>query len=438
MTISSSARLKASIRGPKRLGLAVLAIGFFGFGTWSALAPLSAAAIAVGQVSPDGSQRVIQHLEGGIISALHIREGSKVSKGEPLVTLEKAQAEANFRARYRKLRRLAILKDRLIAEQQEGATFDVSRYETDVRDPDLAQFIANEAASFELRRRLLGEKREILDRQEMQVQDEIDSIEAQASGMQVQLDLIEQEIAGKETLLDKGLVRLPELLALKRKQSELVSENRALASTVARAHQKIEEIRISKVSLVTEALEETATRLAEIDSEIALAEEALSSTSDVLSRTEIVSPIDGTVLQLHYRTIGGVVLPGEPIATIVPDDEELIVDARLQPQDIDNVAVGMVAKVQVMSFMARHLLPLEGTVVQVGAGVVTDPSSKETYYPLRIRVAEDDIVESLGEVKIQPGMPVEAFVQTGTHTLLRYFGDPILHSFNRAFREEVM
>ena len=141
---------------------------------------------------------------------------------------------------------------------------------------------------------------------------------------------------------------------------------------------------------------------------------------------------------MHHRTIGGVVRPGGPILTIVPDNEELIVDARLGPGDIDNVAPGMEAKVQITSFMARDLLPLNGTVMQIGADVIKDPNTHENYYPLRVRVDQSDLERTLGDVSIQPGMPTEVFVQTGTHTLLRYFADPIVHSFNRAFREEVM
>lgn len=434
----TSARLRGMVAGPKRLGHAIVLFGFLGFGVWAGMAPLSAAAIAIGQISPDGSQRTIQHLEGGIIRELFVREGSLVHEGDVLLTLDTAQAEANFRSKYRNLRRLVIVRDRLLAEQRGDEEFSVMPYTGDVDDPELAAFVTNEIAIFNTRRQLLDEQREIYERQELQVRNEIDSIEAQTVGISQQLALIEQEIVAKETLVEQGLVRTPDLLALKRKRSELVSESEALASTIARARQKIEEIRIGKVSLLTEALDESSARLAEVNSEIATAEEALNATSDVLERTQIVSPIDGTVLQLHYRTIGGVVRPGEPIATIVPLNEDLIVDARLRPADIDNVAVGMPAKVQIMSFMARHLLPLEGVVVRVGADVVTDPASNETYYPLRIQVDEGDMSELLHDVTIQPGMPVEAFVQTGTHTLLRYFADPILHSFNRSFREEVM
>jgi HlyD family secretion protein/epimerase transport system membrane fusion protein len=433
-----SGDLKRSIRGLKLTGYAVIIFSFLGFGSWAALAPLSAAAIAVGQVSPDGSQRTIQHLEGGIIGELHVREGSKVRKGQALVTLDKAQAEANFRSKYRKLQRLVIVRDRLLAEQRSDSSFRVESSENPTDDPSFSEFVENEIAAFRIKRELLDQKREVYDRQENQVSNEIDSIEAQAAGMSAQLELIGQEIDGKRALVKKGLVRMPELLALERKQAELVSEGQALASTAARAGQKIEEIRIAKITVATEALDAAAAKLTEVNNEIALVEEALSSTNDILDRTEILAPIDGTVLELHYRTIGGVVRPGEPILTIVPDNEELIVDARLGPSDIDNVAPGMEAKVQITSFMARHLLPLNGQVMQVGADVVKDPNTHENYYPLRVRVDQADIEKALGNVSIQPGMPTEVFVQTGTHTLLRYFADPILHSFNRAFREEVM
>ena len=188
----------------------------------------------------------------------------------------------------------------------------------------------------------------------------------------------------------------------------------------------------------TEDLSEVATRLSEVNSEIAQAEEAFAATSDVLSRTQIASPITGRVLSLNFKTLGGVVGPGEPIMTIVPIEEDLIIDARLSPTDIDNVSRGMKAKVQLSSYQARHMVPLEGEVVNVGADAQIDEDTRERYYALRVRVDEDDLSSRSDEVELQPGMPAEVFVQTGSHTPLEYAFAPFLRSFARAFREEPM
>ena len=161
----------------------------------------------------------------------------------------------------------------------------------------------------------------------------------------------------------------------------------------------------------------------------------MNAADDILLRTDIIAPIDGKILELNYKTIG-YVKPGEPIMTIVPIYEELIVDAKLSPTDIDNVNIGMKAKVQLTSFLARHMLPIDGEVFHIGADVTTDRDSKEKYYTLRVKVDPDDMKRASDDVELQAGMPVDVFVHTGEYTPFRYLADPIIKSFNRAFREE--
>ncbi len=254
--------------------------------------------------------------------------------------------------------------------------------------------------------------------------------------MDDQILLLDKELDSKKVLMDKGLMRQPELLALQRKRAELWSERNAIGSTIARARQKIEEIKIAELTALSEEREKVAKELSEINAEIAQADEALSATSDILNRTEIVSPIEGRVLKVNYKTVGGVVRPGEPIITIVPENEELILDTRLRTSDIDNVMIGMDAKVQLTSFMGRHMKPLTGEVFQVGADAETDEQTGEQYYTVRVRVTSDDIREAGGGFELVPGMPAQVFIQTGAHTPMRYLLDPVLQSFGRAFREE--
>lgn len=429
-------RLKRSIRGTRAVGLLIICVMFLGLGSWASLAPLSSAAIASGQVSPDGSQRTVQHLEGGIVSELNVREGDTVTSGQPLIILDRALALANFQSRLRKLKRLEISRDRLLALQNKAREFSVDLGEDWQADPTFVQFARNEQMTFEIKQKLFNEQIEIFRRQEKQVLNEINGLVAQEHSLREQVQLLETEIAAKEKLLLNGLTRMPELLALQRKRVELIGEADALVSTAARARQKIEEIKIAVLSFESESFEKIAEQLAQLNTEISQAEEAFRATGDVLKRTEILSPINGRVLKLHYKTLGGVVRPGEPIAVIVPEDEELIVDARLSPGDIDNVELGMKANVQFMSFMARHMKPMRGEVTRIGADVVTDPQTKEVYYPLRVRVDRPQDVGKLKKVDLHPGMPADVFLQTGTHTPIQYVFGPILQSFQRAFREE--
>ncbi|MEX3009616.1 HlyD family type I secretion periplasmic adaptor subunit [Hoeflea sp. TYP-13] len=431
-----SHRLRRSIRGLWALGIGVILICIIGFAGWATFTKLSSAAIADGQVSPDGSQRTVQHLEGGIIRNMYVKEGDLVKTGQVLVVLDKVLAEANFRSRYRKLQRLMIVRTRLMAQERGEGDFKPPITEEMQLDPTYREFVENEISTFHLKQRLMTEQLDIYQRQELQVHREIDSLMAQSKGFLDQVVFLEKEIEVKKGLLKVGLVRAPELYALQRKHAELSSESDAILSTVARARQKIEEIGIAKITLKTEALDQIAEQLAQVNTDIAQTEEALNATDDVLLRTRIVSPIEGRVLKLNIRTIGGVVRPGEPILTIVPIDEELIIDARLSPTDIDNVNLGMLAKVQLSSFMARHMLPLDGEVIHIGADVVTDPDTREKFFALRVRVDRDELAERTDGVDLHPGMPAEVFVQTGVHSPLRYIFDPIMKSFNRAFREE--
>jgi len=438
MTLKKHNTLRQSIRGNWIFGLLIIAVCFGGLGTWAAMAPLSSAAIATGQISPDGSQRTVQHLEGGIVSELNAKEGELVSKGMLLIVLDKAQAEANYQSKNRNLQRLKVVRDRLFAQQSEDPSFSVVIDNDLSSDQTFAQFVKNEVTTFYLKRKLEKENFEIFDRQEKQVVSEISSLHSQAQGLKDQLVFINQELQAKQTLERKGLIKKPELFAVQRKQAELSSKESSIGSTIARANQKIEEIQISKIAMRTEILQETGAELSKINAEIAQAEEAINATTDILIRTRILSPIDGRILKLNYKTIGGVVRPGEPILTIVPVNEELIVDAKLSPTDIDNVTVGMVAKIQLSAFLARHMVPINGEVIQVGADVVIDPDTREKYFSLRVRIDADELNSSSIEIELLPGMPVEVFVQTGVHTPFRYIADPIIRSFNRAFREEAM
>ncbi|WP_068315372.1 HlyD family type I secretion periplasmic adaptor subunit [Polycladidibacter hongkongensis] len=428
--------LRLSIRKNWFLGFLIITICFGGFGIWASLSNISSAAIASGQVSPDGSLRTIQHLEGGIVRQLQVREGDLVAEGQPLVLLDKALAEANYQSTRRKIQRLRVVRERLLAQEAGKKDLKIPSLEKGVDDRSYQQFVRNEKVKFLVKNKLISEQQAVYDLQQQQVKSEISSLRAQIRGMEEQLSFVAKELLAKKMLVQRGLSRKPEMFALERKRAELSSEISALDSTIARAGQKIEEIKLAKISLRSEALEEITEELTKVNSEIAQLEEALTATNDVLSRTLISSPIDGRVLKLNNKTIGGVVRPGEPIMTIVPANEELLIDSRLRLSDIDNVRVGMRAKIQITSFMARHMVPLDGEVIQIGADAESDPDTGERFYNLRVRVDDMRVATLNDGVKLLPGMPAEVFVQTGRHTPLRYLLDPLRQSFRRAFRED--
>ncbi|MBO6858310.1 MAG: biotin/lipoyl-binding protein [Roseibium sp.] len=281
--------LRRSIRQHWIMGSLVVAVCFFGTGIWASFAELSSAAIAAGKVSPDGSLRVVQHLEGGIVRHLNVKEGDVVKDGQLLMVLDQALATANYLSIYRKHQRYVVTRDRLLAQERGDETFEVQMPSVMSADKSYTQFVANEITKFKVRRELLGRQQSTYHVQAGQVEAEISSLKAQIDGMDDQILLLDKELDSKKVLMDKGLMRQPELLALQRKRAELWSERNAIGSTIARARQKIEEIKIAELTALSEEREKVAKELSEINAEIAQADEALSATSDILSRTEILS-----------------------------------------------------------------------------------------------------------------------------------------------------
>lgn len=438
MELSPAARLRGHIRGLWRTGLVAIAVCFGGFGTWAAVAPLASASIASGKVSPDSSRKTVQHLEGGILKDILVHEGDFVRAGQVLVRLEPTQAAADFDARREEWARLMVVRARLLAEAAGRSEFRVPPQVDGASSDDFRAFLDVQNRSFEIGQNLVQEKKDIFQRQIDQLEEESQSIDAQNKGLTEQLAILQQEIQQKTELKAKGLVRLPELYELQRMASETTAQIEGNKASISRLAHSVEEKRLSIHSVDSEYLDKVTEELTEVNGKIAQLVEAMQATQDVLDRTEIVAPVDGKILNVHFKTLGGVVRPGEPILDVVPTDDDLTIDAKLSPIDIDNVAIGMDAQVQISSFMTRHMPLLPGTVVEVGADALTDPDTHQQYYPLKVKVELEQTGKVSKEIELLPGMPADVFIATGLHTPLEYFMEPILRSFDRAFREEVI
>lgn len=419
-------------RGPVLFGAVVVALFFGAFGTWAALAPLSSGAIAHGVVSPDSERRVIQHLEGGIIRQVHVREGQQVKAGDPLVTLEATRAEATFSSRRQQWLRLIAMRARILAQQTDADIVDFPVEVLESTNPDVVSFVANQQQTFEIRRTALEQQRAIFERQIEQLGSEISAIEAETLGLNAQIALIDQEEADKANLLERQLISRSEVLALQREQARLRSAIAANAARIARAGQSIAEIRLALLQAGESYRNEVAEEATRINNEIAQIDEDMVATGDVLRRTEILSPVDGFVLNLRNQTPGGVIRGGEPIMDIVPLDDDLIVVARLNPQDIDAVTVGLRAHLTLVPFANRNTLPLNGEVIQIAADATVEERSGASYYEMRVRVPAEELVLHEG-MYLSPGMPADVTVVTGERTLLQYLIQPFLRSLGSAF-----
>lgn len=408
---------------------------FFGvFGVWAALAPLESGAVAQGQVQVLGSQRVVQHLEGGIIKQILVREGDQVTLGQPLIVLDATRAQIQYdRIRQQYLAALGR-EARLIAERK-GLTTITFPQELiqESRLPGMREIIEGERRLFDGRRNAVANQLQLLDRRIAKAREEITALRAQQRSDRRQLTLINEEIVGVRELYEKGLERKPRLLALQRSEAELEGSLDNREALMARAGQAVAETEFQKAGLEESTIAEIETDLRAVQVELQDLRQQLTAAKDALSRTSIDAPEAGRVYGLRFHTHGGVVAPGDPILNLVPDDEEMIVRVQLDPNDIDSVSEGAHATVRLTSFNQRTFKPIDGKVLQISPDVV-QPEQGPPYYEARIRL-DPEMIKRF-EVELVPGMPAMAIIATGEQTMLDYLISPISRSLETALRED--
>jgi HlyD family secretion protein len=429
--------LMRALQGPIVAAALVVGLGLGGFALWAAAAPLAGAAIAPGVISPDGSRRTVQHLEGGIIEQILVEDGSVVRTGDPLIVLEDVQARAGHDVLQARFYTLAAAQARLLAEQagSEEVGFPGWLVEATGRDATALEAMVAQRQLFRTRVQGLADRRGILGQRIAQLREEIAGLEAQIEADGRQIALIIEEIEGLDYLYQKGLASKTRLLALQRAESDIEGDRAERRARIARAHQAIGETELQIIAQGTALLDAANEELSRTQAELAEVEQRLAASRDVLARTLIKAPSAGTVVELRFHTRGGVIRPGEPVLDIVPDDEELLVDARLSPMDIDAVAEGLPAQVVLPAFKQRHLPRIEGRVRQVSADAIVDPHTGERYFQARIEVDPAQLAALDPPIELAAGMPAEVYIMTGERTMLDYLLQPLFDSLRRAFRE---
>lgn len=424
-------------RGPIMLGMLMLLFLFGVFGLWGAIAPIDSAAIALGKVAVDSNKKTIDHLEGGIVKKILVKEGSDVKEGQPLVLLDDTAARARldlFKGQYVSAR---ASEARLIAERDnaEEIAFPQELIDKEKDDPMVASNVDAQRRLFVSRRESIEGKIDVLQQKIKQNKEQIIGIKEQIKSSDRQISLLNQEIGDVSHLLKTGDASKTRLLALQRNQAGISGERGERLSMIAQSKQAINEAKIEMYNVRTQFLNEVVQELKETQTKLSDLSEQLRSAQDIVSRIEIKSPIAGEVTGLKVHTVGGVIAPGEAIMDIVPFDEQLVVEAKVNPQDIDVVTKGMTARVRLSAFKSRSTPPVEGEVVTVSADRIEDPRTGESYFLARVIIREEEL-EKLEDVKLSPGMPAEVLIITGERTLFGYLIAPIRDSFNKAFREE--
>ncbi|MBT7951828.1 MAG: HlyD family type I secretion periplasmic adaptor subunit [Gammaproteobacteria bacterium] len=421
------------IKVPVTTGIFIIILFFGMFGVWATIVPLESAAIAPGVVSVDSKRKTIQHLEGGIIGAILIQEGDEVEAGETLIHLDETQARANLDLLKSRFLNARALEARLLAERDNKENIDYpDELIEQQQNEDVAQVIEGQVNIFNARRQALLGQIAITEQQIKQLKEEIQGLNGLTQAQDEQLKLSKDEISSNKKLFEKRLAGKARLRKLQRERAEVNGERSQNLAAIARGRQKIDEARLQITELKTKALNEVVRQLGKVQSNLFDLIEKVRAAQDVLTRTVISAPLDGTIVNLQVHTVGGVIAPGQDLMDIVPLGARLIVEARVAPDDIDVVRAGLKAQVRLTAFNQRRILPIDGQVITVSADRFTDERSGAGYFLARVEL----VGEIDEEIELYPGMQAAVMIVTGSRTTLDYLIRPITQSFNRAFREK--
>jgi HlyD family secretion protein len=425
-----------SIRQHLVIGLSVVALLAGGLGGWASTAQISGALIAPGAIVVESNVKKVQHPTGGVVGELRAHDGDLVKAGDVVVRLDDTVTKASLAIVTKNLDGLWARAARLEAEQRglDKITFPpmlLSRAD----DPDVKAVMASEGKLFDVRvNGRIGQKAQLRERV-TQLNEEIAGLTAQEKAKDQEIALVEKELIGVRDLYDKHLVQMSRLTTLERDAARLSGERAQYIASRAQAKGKITETELQIIQVDKDLVSDVSKDLRETNDKIGEFVERKVTAEDQLRRVDIRAPQDGMVLQSTVHTVGGVITAGDAIMLIVPQADDLQVEAKVNPQDIDKLQVGQKTLLRLSAFNQRTTPELNGAVTRVSPDVTTDQRTGQSYYTIRVSMPPEEVAR-LGDVKLIPGMPVEAFVQTGERTMLSYLIKPLSDQLMRAFREK--
>jgi HlyD family secretion protein len=424
-----------SIRGHLIFGLTLILVLAVGFGGWASTAQISGALIAPGSVVVDSNVKKVQHPTGGVVGELRARDGDVVKAGDVVVRLDDTVTKASLAIVVKTLDGLWARAARLEAEQRglDRVEFPASLLSR-ANEPDVKNIIASETKLFEVRTNgRTGQKAQLRERV-TQLNEEIAGLTAQEKAKDQEIALVQKELVGVRDLYDKHLVQMSRLTTLERDAARLNGERAQYIASRAQAKGKITETELQIIQVDKDLVSEVSKDLRETNDKIGEFVERKVTAEDQLRRVDIRAPQAGMVLQSTVHTVGGVITAGDAIMMIVPQADDLAVEAKVNPQDIDKLQIGQKTLLRLSAFNQRTTPELNGVVTRVSPDVTTDQRSGQSYYTIRVSMPPAEVAR-LGANKLIPGMPVEAFVQTGDRTLMSYLIKPLSDQLMRAFRE---
>lgn len=431
----------ASIRALNLVGSMVILVVVGGFGVAGSITTIAGAVIATGTIVVESNVKKVQHLTGGIVGEILVTEGSEVEAGQVLIRLDDTLMRATYGVVQSQLSLYLAREARLVAERDGLANIGVP--EAWLAAPvteGIQNAIVGEQRLFRSRRQGLEGQQSQLRERIAQINEEIRGLAAQQTAKQKEIDYIAEELVGVEQLYAKSLVSIARLKQLQRDQARLQGESGQLIADIARARGKIAETELQILQLDQDFRTEILKDLRETQAKVAELQERANAAADELKRTDIRAPQAGIVYQLQVHTIGGVVTKGETMMQIAPRAEPLIIEARVAPQDIDQVDLGAPVRVRIAAGNRRTTPDLGGKVIVVSPDLISDPGTTQRstqdqqYFLVRVALAEAD-VKALSDLQLVPGMPVEVYIQTQDRTPLDYVLKPLREQIARTFRE---
>jgi HlyD family secretion protein len=426
---------KPSIRRHLLGGTIIALLLTAGLGGWAASTEFAGAVVASGTIVVNSSVKKVQHLTGGIVAELHVREGMLVHGGDVVVRLDDTTTRANLAIVTKGIDDMRARKARLVAERDGGETL---KFPDDlmarIHDPDVADALDSERKLFDLRRSARTGQKSQLQKRIGQLEEEIRGHVALQDAKTDEITLIRRELDGVRDLWDKKLVQLTRLTALEREEARLKGERAQSISASAATRGKVLETELQIIQVDHDLSSEVAKELRDVESKIGEYTERKVAAEDQLKRIDIRAPQDGYVLQLAVHTVGGVINAGDVIMQIVPQADDLAVEAKVPPQEIDQLRIGQPAGLRFTAFNQRTTPEINGTVDRISADVSSDQRTGQNYYTVRVSLPKEEIAR-LGDATLVPGMPVEMFAKTYDRTVLSYFVKPLHDQAARAFRE---
>lgn len=432
------ATINRSIRPIVILGFTIIFITFGVFGGWAAVAKLDAAVVAPGTISLEGNRKVVQHLEGGIVDEIFVKEGDMVVEGQPLLRLNSLENSSNLQVFEFRRDVALIVEARLLAERylKDDFVLPPSLADLDVLPKVLQDTLDDQHGLFKDRSMILKSQTEILNSRIEQTHEQIRGLQQQKSALERRYENYKQLIDRMESGVEKGLIQNNILAQRQDEYIQIQADLGQIISEIAQAKNTISETKLQSLQVGQEYRERANTELDAVRAELSELTERVKVATDVLERSVITAPASGSIQDLQVHTINSVIRPGDVLMELVPDDEELIFTARVSPIDIDNVAVGLATEVRFSAFKARLTPIVLGRVENVSADVITPDNPNEMpYYLAKINVAPEDISEDILD-RITAGMPVDVVITTGERTVVHYLTSPLMDAVRKSLLEE--